>query len=129
MSNQAITSPQPVSQSPLWKLPPELRICIYEYALFQSDWCMVTRQHGIPEPALLLACKTINSDAALVMWQNHVFELEFFTDDLEKFVNRMSPAQRNAIRTIAFDVRAMDMGQTMSRRVKATPPDASSLST
>lgn len=78
---------------------------------------------------LLLTCKTINQDAALIMWHNHVFELDLFSDDLEKFVTRMSPAQRNALRTIAFDVHATDMGQTMSRRSRATPTDAQSLLT
>jgi len=63
------------------------------------------------------------------MWHNHVFELELFSDDLEKFVTRMTAAQRNAIRTIAFDVLATDMGQTMTRRSRATPPDAESLFT
>ncbi|GAB7327040.1 hypothetical protein MBLNU13_g10976t2 [Cladosporium sp. NU13] len=56
--------------------------------------------------SLLLTCKAINEDAALIMWHNHVFELELFSADLEKFVNRMTAAQRNAIRAIAFDVRA-----------------------
>ena len=79
--------------------------------------------------SLLLTCKTINEDAALIMWHNHVFELELFTDDLEKFVNRMTPPQRNALRAIALDVLATDMGQTMSRRSRATPADASSLLT
>ena len=63
------------------------------------------------------------------MWHNHVFELELFSDDLEKFVNHMTAAQRKALRTIAFDVRVADRGETMSRRRSATPADAASLLT
>jgi hypothetical protein len=73
--------------------------------------------------------QTINADAALIMWHNHVFELDLFSDDLEKLVARMTTAQRNALRTIAFDVRATDMGQTMSRRSRATLADSQSLLT
>ena len=63
------------------------------------------------------------------MWHNHVFELEFFSDDLEKFVNRLTAAQRKALRTIAFDVCATERGEAMSRRRSVTPTDAASLLT
>ena len=77
--------------------------------------------------SLLLTCKTINEDAALIMWHNHVFELELFGDDLEKFVNRMTASQRSALRTIAFDIHVADRGETMSRRRRATPSGGASL--
>ena len=79
--------------------------------------------------SLLLTCKAINEDAAPIMWHNHVFELELFSDDLEKFVNRMTAAQRKALRTIAFDVQATERGQVMTRRRADTPTDAASLLT
>ena len=47
------------------------------------------------------------------MWHNHVFEVELFGDDSEKFVNRMTAVQRNAIRTITFDARVADKGEAM----------------
>jgi hypothetical protein len=64
--------------------------------------------------SLLLTCKTIHEDAALIMWHNHVFELEFFSSDLERFVTRMSPAQRKATRTIAFNIQATGIRQVMT---------------
>jgi hypothetical protein len=54
------------------------------------------------------------------MWKNHIFEFELFSDDLQKFVDSMTPAQRKATRTIAFDIRADDSSGLRYRKA-ATP--------
>jgi hypothetical protein len=101
--------------------------CHRQYAM-GNNRLLKGHKKRLPQ-SLLLTCKTVNQDAALIMWHNHVFEIDLFSDDLEKFVSRMTVAQRNALRTIAFDVRATDMGQTMSRRSRATPADGQTLIT
>lgn len=64
------TSPSSVARSPLFKLPRELRDYIYEYSFCslytprRSGECgiRVTKEGGIPEPALLLTCKAIRDE-------------------------------------------------------------------
>jgi hypothetical protein len=60
------TATSSIADSPLFKLPPELRLRIYEYAVYSEDddgKCKVTREHGIPEPPLLFTCKTVRGEA------------------------------------------------------------------
>jgi len=62
-----------VAASPLFKLPAELRLRIYEYALknekgtnrisWAEDFCEIARDNGIPEPALLFTCKAVREEA------------------------------------------------------------------
>jgi hypothetical protein len=122
----------PQNQNDVPNLDPDHRRhlnCYRQYAI-ENNIRKPVKGHKRRLPLnLLLTCKAINQDAALIMWHDHVFELDLFSDDLEKFVNRMTPAQRNALRTIAFDVRATDMGQTMSRRSRAMPAEGQSLLT
>jgi hypothetical protein len=73
-----------VAASPLFKLPAELRLRIYEYAL-RSDkpayvgfyrkngHCTVTRANGIPEPALLFTCKAVREEAIKTFYTVNVF--------------------------------------------------------
>ena len=51
-----------VAHSILFKLPRELRDYVYEYA-FCGLRFNVTKHGGVPEPALLLACKVIRDEA------------------------------------------------------------------
>jgi hypothetical protein len=44
-------------------LPPELRIKIYEYAVWTDGECMVTKAGGVPEPPLLMTSKAIRKEA------------------------------------------------------------------
>lgn len=65
------TSPSSVAHSPLFKLPRELRDYIYEYSFCSlytttrsgENGIRVTKEGGIPEPALLLTCKAIRDEA------------------------------------------------------------------
>jgi hypothetical protein len=72
-----------VAHSPLFKLPRELRDYIYEYS-FDSlytpsgngeDKIKVTKEGGIPEPALLLTCKTIREEAIILFYGRSRFTL------------------------------------------------------
>jgi hypothetical protein len=47
----------------LLDLPPELRIKIYEYAVWTDGECMVTKTGGVPEPPLLMTSKAIRKEA------------------------------------------------------------------
>jgi len=64
-----------VAESPLFILPAELRLHIYEYALYNGSdgTCEVTREHGIPEPALLLTCKIIREEAISIFYALNTF--------------------------------------------------------
>lgn len=53
--SSALDLPEPVT---LFRIPPELRNRIYEYALHLEDGvCEVSEELGIPELALLMTCK------------------------------------------------------------------------
>lgn len=52
-----------IDRSPLFGLPRELRDMIYEYTFSSSTAIRITKHAGIPEPALLLACKIIRDEA------------------------------------------------------------------
>lgn len=59
-----VTTDQSVANSPLFtKLPPELRNYVYEYTLHSESLVNVTKDEGIPEPPLLLTCKTVRREA------------------------------------------------------------------
>jgi hypothetical protein len=69
------TAATSVAKSPLFRFPAELRLTVYEYALYgdEDGICEVTREHGIPEPALLLTCKIIRGEALAVFSTVNVF--------------------------------------------------------
>jgi hypothetical protein len=62
------TLPSSINHSPLFSLPQELRDMIYEYA-FRIDTCAsVTKEAGIPEPALLSTCKIVREEAIPIFY-------------------------------------------------------------
>lgn len=64
-----------VASSRLFKLPPELRLRVYEYTLCSEDRVEITKDQGIPEPALLLTCKTIRDEAIMSFYNQNRFNL------------------------------------------------------
>lgn len=66
-----------IAASPLFKLPPELRLRIYEYAVYscEDQLCEVTRKDGIPELALLFTCKTVRAKAIPVFYTVNTFRI------------------------------------------------------
>jgi hypothetical protein len=47
----------------LLDLPPELRVRIYEYAVWTDGECLITKVGGVPEPPLLTTSKTVRREA------------------------------------------------------------------
>ncbi|GAB7335040.1 hypothetical protein MBLNU13_g06898t1 [Cladosporium sp. NU13] len=70
------TSSFSVAHSPLFKSPRELRDYIYEYSFYSlytpngsGEYDIkVTKDEGLPEPALLLTCKTIREEAIMLLY-------------------------------------------------------------
>lgn len=62
-----------VIDSPLFKLALELRKDIYRYALIKQGAIDITKDHGIPEPALLSACKIIRSETLEIFYGENDF--------------------------------------------------------
>lgn len=60
---QQETLPSSVAESPLFKLPAELRNMVYRYAIVTDDRVLINKSLGIPEPGLLSACKLLRSEA------------------------------------------------------------------
>lgn len=60
-----------VADSPMFKLSAELRNAIYRYALVTEEAVLITKANGIPEPALLLACKIIRSEATGIFYSEN----------------------------------------------------------
>jgi hypothetical protein len=44
-------------------LPPELRVRIYEYAVWTDGECLITKAGGVPEPPLLMTSKAVRREA------------------------------------------------------------------
>lgn len=61
-----------VTDSPLFKLSPELRNAIYRYKLVTEESVYITKQQGIPEPALLSSCKIIRSEATGIFYSENM---------------------------------------------------------
>lgn len=69
---------QPFAQSSFARLPPELRLQIYEYAFYipiEEGRYVVTKEDGIPEPALLFTCKSIRYEAIDLFYRKSNFHL------------------------------------------------------
>jgi hypothetical protein len=47
----------------LLDLPPELRVRIYEYAVWTKDNCWITKAGGVPEPPLLMTSNAVRKEA------------------------------------------------------------------
>lgn len=67
-----LTATQPVAKFPLFRLPPELRNRIYEYAVYnhaaegynsETNSFHFSATTSVAEPALLLTCKAVRSEA------------------------------------------------------------------
>lgn len=79
MSTESDTTALSVAWSPLFKLPPELRNYIYEFAVNLSDkygYRKVTKEAGIPEPPLLSTCKAIRKEAIGIFYANNKFRVD-----------------------------------------------------
>lgn len=57
-----------VALSPLFMLPRELRDYIYNYTFYSPQRLRVTKDGGVPEPALLLTCNIIREDAVKLFY-------------------------------------------------------------
>ena len=64
------TTPPPpsVAQSPLWKLPPEVRTHIYNYVVYRPAWYGVTRRDVVAEAGLLLTCKIVRQEVLRLIY-------------------------------------------------------------
>lgn len=69
------TLPLPVGEFPFLRLPGELRNMVYKHALVTDGKVNITREHGIPEPALLSTCKKIRKEAIGIFYHDNTFQL------------------------------------------------------
>jgi len=64
------------ASSPLMNLAAELRLLIYEYAVYLDNGVIeVNEAAGIPEPALLLTCKEIRHEALPIFYTQNTLHL------------------------------------------------------
>lgn len=75
------TSSSSVAHSPLFKLPPELRDIIYDYAFSRPALMAVTKEAVIPEPPLLFTCKTVRAEAIKPFYERPRFLLVVHSHD------------------------------------------------
>jgi hypothetical protein len=55
----------------LLDLPPELRVRIYEYAVWTDGVCLITKAGGVPEPPLLMTSKMVRREAMDVYYSTN----------------------------------------------------------
>jgi len=70
---QQQTLPSSVANSPLFKLPPELRNMIYRYAIISNTELPISKSHGIPEAPLLQVNKLIRSETYELFYLENKF--------------------------------------------------------
>jgi hypothetical protein len=70
-----------VERSSLFKLPRELRDYIYEYAFSSPHLFAITKDEGIPEPALLITCKIIRDEAIMLFYGRKRLMLDIHSYD------------------------------------------------
>ena len=86
------TTPSSVAHSPLFKLPRELRDSIYEFSFNslhesietyygEQHLIKVTKDRGIPEPALLSTCKVVRDEAVMLFYGRDRFAIVFDSYD------------------------------------------------
>jgi hypothetical protein len=76
-------SPTPDSGfSLLLDLPPELRVRIYEYAVWAEDGCLVTKTRGVPEPPPLMTSTAIRKEAIDVYYSINAIDMKIESDDM-----------------------------------------------
>lgn len=86
------TLPTSVAKSPLFKLPPELRIQIYEYAARMKpqqfrdfmpgasrDWAIHDAVYGVRERALLATCRIIRTEAMATFRASPCYHIQVVT--------------------------------------------------
>lgn len=86
------TLPTSVAKSPLFKLPPELRIQIYEYAARMEpqqfrdfmpgasrDWAKNDAVYGVRERALLATCRIIRTEAMATFRASPCYHIQVIT--------------------------------------------------
>lgn len=96
-----------IPDSPLFKLlPGELRNIIYAYALVKEENISVTRQSGIPEPALLSTCKAIRKEVIGMFYCQN--ELHLNIEPFEVTVLMLWHQKR----TILFQASGVEVGAT-----------------
>lgn len=69
------TLPPAVGEFPFLRLPGELRNMVYKHALVTDGKVNITREHGIPEAALLSTCKKIRKEAIGIFYHDNNFQL------------------------------------------------------
>jgi hypothetical protein len=74
-----VSKTEPIAHFPLFsELPTELRLKIYQYALYPEDrdgFYDLTKGGGIPEPPLLFTSKTIRKEAIVIFYRKNRFKL------------------------------------------------------
>lgn len=76
MAESATTgSESAMTDSPLMKLPPELRNRIYRYTVVGDSKIFVTH-NGLREPELLHVCTQIRTEALGIFYSENVFSVE-----------------------------------------------------
>lgn len=100
----------PIAASPLFKLPAELRLRIYEYALYSEDHdgiCEITRNEGIPEPALLFTCKVARHQGIAVF--NTVNSIRLIADSFHPAVHSLLVRKVASIRRSSAHIKGLDV--------------------
>lgn len=80
-SAQPVFPPSGAQDSPLLKLPAELRNRVYEYALYTDGQCLITKAGGIPEPSLLTTSKEIRKEAIGIYYSVNNVMLDILSFD------------------------------------------------
>lgn len=65
--------PSSVAESPLFKLPPELRTMIYRHAIISNRALRITMSRGIPEAPLLSVNKLLRAETFGLFYRENKF--------------------------------------------------------
>lgn len=76
-----VSTAQSIADSPLFRLPSELRNRIYEYTFANlGNFVTIKQENGIPEPSFFASCKTVRREAIGIFYSPDVNNLEITID-------------------------------------------------
>jgi hypothetical protein len=126
-SLEAARLPKSVASSPLFKLPKEIRLSIYDYCL-TSKYSVLWPADRLAlelQPQLLRTCSTIYEEAAPILYTNMLHFIH--PSDANIFLRAHNPDLGRSVTKMLFQIRDRDVKAIWTGYLSSTKPERSLL--
>jgi hypothetical protein len=127
-SHSSPERPKSTANSPLFKLPREIRLKIYNYCLTSKYSVLwpVDRLALNLQPQLLRTCSTIFNEAAMILYSNMLHFIH--PSDANMFIWAHKPDLGRSVTKMLFQIRDRDVKAVWTGYLSSTKPERSLLS-